>query len=192
MKTKYIISLIILLQTNLLTAQQFSADVLNSDIKWIGKKVAGEHYGRIELKSGTFEVANNSIKSGVFIIDMSSITNDDLDNEIYNKKLVDHLKSDDFFGVEKYPEAKLLIKSSTEILNDASSVTADLTIKGITHPLNFMVKKEGNAWTSVIIIDRSKYDVRYGSGSFFDNLGDNTIDDKFTLIVKIEAIPANL
>lgn len=134
---------------------------------------------------------NEKLTAGKFTIDMASITNTDLEDPGYNAKLVGHLKSDDFFGVEKYPTAKLEIKSSSKFENNKGTVKAHLTIKETTLPIEFEAQKEGNWLMAEIIIDRSKYDVRYGSGSFFDNLGDKTIYDDFTMTVKIATMAIN-
>ena len=115
---------------------------------------------------------------------MNTLADDDK-----NQKLTSHLKSDDFFGVEKFPESKLVIKSSTPLDKGSGTITGDLTIKGITNPVEFktsMKKAEDGMWFySNIIIDRTKYDVKFGSGSFFENLGDRTIFDEITFKVSL-------
>lgn len=169
-----------------LNAQNFTADVKKSNLQWHGKKVTGEHYGNINLKSGTLEMKDNQIVKGTFVIDMASITNTDLTDAGYNTKLVNHLKSDDFFGVEKHPEAKIEIVKSSQFSNNEATVDAKLTIKNITHPISFKVIKEANTYNAIIVVDRSKFDVRYGSGSFFDGLGDKMIYDEFTMTVTVE------
>lgn len=165
-------------------AQDFSVDTKNSTLKWTGKKVAGQHNGSIEIKSGSLKIEKNAIVSGEFTIDMTSITNEDLEGE-WNQKLVGHLKSDDFFGVEKYPTATLKITESGSFKKGEAPVKGQLTIKGKTHPIEFTAKKNGNTYTATIVVDRTLYDVRYGSGKFFDNLGDKAIDDDFTMDVKL-------
>lgn len=170
-----------------LSAQSFTVDTKKSTLKWTGKKVAGEHYGYISLKSGSFEIKNNKIVKGTFEIDMNSITNTDIESEEYKAKLVGHLKSDDFFGVEKHPTAKLEISESSSFKDNKAKVSGKLTIKDITHPVDFVAEKSAKGYSATIIVDRSKYDVKYGSGSFFDNLGDNMIYDDFTLEVKLIA-----
>lgn len=168
------------------SAQTYTAIPSKSVLKWNGKKVTGEHSGKINLKEGSFSVANNKVSAGKFVIDMASITNDDLEGE-WNQKLVGHLKSDDFFGVETYPEAILVLKESTKLVNNKATLKGDLTIKGITNPINFEATQSGNSFKATITVDRSLYNVRYGSGKFFDNLGDKTIYDDFTLEVEIVA-----
>jgi polyisoprenoid-binding protein YceI len=166
-------------------AQEMSVDISKSEIKWTGKKVSGEHWGYINLKSGTFVVADGKIVNGTFKIDMNSIVCEDLESPEWNQKLVGHLKSDDFFSVDKYETATLEIKESTAFKNGVAEVTGDLTIKGITNPISFKAKKESGNYMATITVDRTKYNVKYGSGKFFDNLGDNMIDDDFTLDVKL-------
>ena len=94
MKTLFISALMIAVSAFTLNAQSLSADVKNSNLKWHAKKVTGEHYGNINLKSGSMEMKNNQIAAGKFVIDMTSITNNDLTDPGYNTKLVNHLKSD--------------------------------------------------------------------------------------------------
>ena len=172
-----------------LFAQQMKTDTEKSSLKWHGEKVAGEHWGHIDLKKGWLSWENDKLTDGV--IDMGSITNTDIEDPEYNAKLVGHLKSDDFFGVEKFPTAKLEIKSSEKFKNNKATVKAQLTIKDITHPIEFEAQKDDNWFMAEIIVDRSKYNVRYGSGSFFDNLGDKMIYDDFIMTVKIATINEN-
>ena len=133
---------------------------------------------------------DGTLVGGNFTIDMNTLTNTDLEGE--NKgKLEGHLKSDDFFGVATYPTAKLDITNVEAQGGNKYEITGDLTIKEKTHEVTFpaTVTTQGNQVTAdaSITIDRSKYDVRYGSGSFFDNLGDKTIYDEFHLQVSLVA-----
>jgi len=116
---------------------------------------------------------------------MTSITNTDLTDESYNQKLVGHLKSDDFFGVAKFPTANLKITKAAKFSNGKALVTGDITIKGKTEPITFEIVKSGSSYTAKLEIDRSKHNIKYGSTSFFDELGDKAIDDIFTLDIKI-------
>ncbi len=166
-------------------AQKTTINVKESSIKWTGKKVLGQHEGLIKLKKGWVTIENNQIKEGEFVIDMRSMSCTDLKDEGYNKQLVGHLKSDDFFGVEKYPTALLKIKKSTTFKQNKATVTAQLTIKNKTQSVEFEASKKNNTLTSIIQVDRSKYDVRYGSTSFFDSLGDKAIYDIFTLDIQL-------
>ncbi|MCB2208257.1 MAG: YceI family protein [Bacteroidetes bacterium] len=190
-KIKSIVAFVMILATTGLFAQNLTVDTEKSTLAWHGEKVTGEHDGMIELKEGWLSWNNDKLTGGKFVIDMSSITNTDLEDAEYNTKLVNHLKSDDFFGVEKFPTAKLEIKSSEKFSNGKAKIKAHLTIKDITHPIEFDAQKDGNWFMAEIVVDRSKYDVRYGSGSFFDNLGDKMIYDDFTMTVKIATIDEN-
>lgn len=182
MKTKMILMLTSILP--LLTFGQ-SIDVAKSSVKWHAEKVTGFHDGTIKLQSGTLTEANNTIKSGTFVVDMNTIANTDITDAETAAKLVEHLKSDDFFGVATYKTAKLTITSAEPFKNGKAKVKANLTIKANTLPIEFEVTKSGKTYKAKLVIDRSKYDVRYGSGSFFEGLGDNLIYDEFTLDVEI-------
>jgi len=116
---------------------------------------------------------------------MNSLVNKDLEDAEWNGKLIGHLKSDDFFSVANYPVATLVITESTPFKDGVSDVKGNLTIKGITHPISFKTKKSEGAYLATLTVERTKYEVRYGSGKFFDNLGDNMIYDDFILDVKI-------
>lgn len=186
MKTKRIaLALIIMLSVHVMYAQKVEVNTEESTINWIGKKIGGEHSGNIQVNSGELEISNDKIVKGSFIVDMNTITCSDLEDEGYNQKLVGHLKSDDFFGVETYPTANFVIVKSTKFNNGKATVTGDITIKGKTESISFEVVRTEKEYTAKIEIDRSKFDVRYGSNSFFDNLGDKAIDDIFTLKVKL-------
>jgi polyisoprenoid-binding protein YceI len=168
-----------------------SVNVSESKVVWLGKKVTGEHTGNINLKSGDLVINDGKLSGGSFVVDMNSITNSDIENEEYNGKLVGHLKSDDFFGVEKFPTAKFVIKDVKMQTATKYHIKGDMTIKGITHAVEFpaeiSVLEDKAVASASITIDRSKYDVKYGSGSFFDNLGDKMIYDDFTLSITLVA-----
>jgi polyisoprenoid-binding protein YceI len=166
-------------------ATEYTVNKPNTTVKWKGEKVVGEHYGTIELKSGVLQTENDRINSGTFLMDMTSIVNEDLSNETMNKKLVDHLKSDDFFSVSKYPVSSFVLKEVKPKSDNVYTFTGDLTIKGITHTVTFdaTVQYFPGKVTALgkIEVDRTLYDIRYGSGKFFSGLGDNMIRDTFTL-----------
>jgi polyisoprenoid-binding protein YceI len=162
-----------------------SVDVKKSKVMWKAYKVTGEHQGFINIKSGNLEFDSKGVlKGGMFEMDMTSITCTDLTGEM-NGKLVGHLKSDDFFGVEKFNTSKLVIKSVKKQKGNTYEITADVTIKGKTNPLTFTADVTNNTAKATFKIDRSLYDVRYGSGKFFENLGDKTIYDNFDLEVDL-------
>ena len=175
----------LVVSSQVLIAQTSEVNLDKSSVKWEGKKIGSGHHGEIQLQSGSLEMENGQITGGMFVVDMTSITNEDLTNEDRNQRLVGHLKSDDFFGVEKFPTSKFKVTGSTGFADGKATLTGDLTIKGNTESISFEVEKNNNEYTATIPIDRSKFDVRYGSDSFFDNLGDNAINDIFTLEVKL-------
>jgi polyisoprenoid-binding protein YceI len=166
-------------------------DAAASVVSWKGYKVTGSHYGKIAVKQGKLDFKDGNLVGGSFEIDMNSITCEDMQGG-GAEKLVGHLKSDDFFGAAKYPTAKFVI---TQVVSrgtpGAYKITGDLTIKTSTKPIRFNadVKEEGGKYvaTTKITVDRSDYDVRFGSGSFFDSLGDKTIYDDFDLEIKLVA-----
>ncbi len=166
-------------------AQDFAVNTSKSELKWTGKKVTGEHWGLINLKDGNLTVKSDQTLTGVFHIDMNSLICKDLDSPEWNAKLVGHLKSDDFFSVEKFGEATLTLIKSTPIKDNSANVSGELTIKGITNPINFKALKTETGFSATINIDRTLYDIKYGSGKFFDSLGDNMISDEFVLDVNL-------
>ena len=163
------------------TAQNKKINVEKSKITWIGKKVTGQHDGTINFNSGTLVFDGKKLKGGSFEVNMTSITVADLQAGKGKEKLEGHLKSEDFFGVEKFATSTLEFKKIGSKGSDIYTVTADLTIKGITVPVTFdLALGDGTARTS-FKINRTKYDIKYGSGSFFDNLGDKEFYDEFEL-----------
>lgn len=159
-------------------------EVKKSTINWVGKKVTGQHTGTINLKSGYLVMEDEIITGGNFVIDMTTITVTDLSGG-GKQKLEGHLNSEDFFGVEKHPTATLDIKNATKKGN-TYAVSANITIKGVTEPIVFDLTMNNNKGTANLVIDRTKFGIRHGSGSFFDNLGDKTIYDDFELTVNLE------
>lgn len=159
--------------------------VENSKVVWKGYKVTGSHEGLISIKSGYLNFNEEKLTGGEFTIDMATITNTDLEGE-YKGKLEGHLKSDDFFGVEKFPTAALIFTNVKSTGKNSYQVTGDLTIKGKTESVIFNLPVYGNKANASLKIDRSKFDVRYGSTSFFDGLKDKAIYDEFDIIADLE------
>ena len=156
-----------------------------STITWKAYKVTGSHEGTINLASGNLEFDNNTLTGGAFVVDMTTINTTDLEGE-YKDKLDGHLHSDDFFGTATHKTAALEITKVTASGKNAYKVTGNLTIKNITKEVNFSMSVYGSKATANLKVDRSEFDVRYGSGSFFDNLGDKTIYDEFDLVVDLQ------
>ena len=151
-----------------------------STLKWIGEKITtSQHSGSLDFKSGEMTIKDGLVVSGNFIVDMTSISVEDISGA-GKKRLEGHLKSDDFFSVDKHDKALLSIKGSKKT-DKGFLVDANLTIKDLTHPIQFnMVSIEGG-YNADLVFDRSKYNVRFRSGSFFENLGDKLIIDDIVL-----------
>jgi len=171
---------------------KYVANATESSIEWTGFKPTGKHNGTINVESGVLTVNNGKIESGSFLIDLKSIVALDIpaDDE-KNAKLVGHLKSPDFFDVEKFPSAAFEVTGFEE-KEGKTMLSGNLTLKekknNVTFPVT--VTSEGESFTitsEVFTIDRSKWDVKYGSKSFFDNLGDKFINDDIELKISLKA-----
>lgn len=160
-------------------------DTESSKITWKAYKVTGSHEGTINLASGNLDFNGSTLTGGAFVVDMTTINTTDLEGE-YKQKLDGHLHSDDFFGTATHKTASLEITSVKASGKNAYDATANLTIKNITKEVNFTISVYGSKATASLKVDRSEFDVRYGSGSFFDNLGDKTIYDEFDLVVDLQ------
>jgi polyisoprenoid-binding protein YceI len=162
----------------------------NSTIEWKGSKITGSsHTGTIDVKESMLQMNGRELAGGSFTVDMESIRNTDLSGGSA-AKLERHLKSEDFFGVERFPEASFLItRVSPGSTENEYMVEGDITIKETTKQIGFPVMiswEEGNPVASASIrINRADFDVRFGSGRFFDNLGNNAIRDEFSLDIQI-------
>jgi polyisoprenoid-binding protein YceI len=191
MKKTFLIILTSFFAVSLMNAQKkYTADPSATVIDWKGdKKIGSFHVGTIDLKSGWLNVEGNALTGGEFLVDMNSLKDTDLKDDNMRSKLEGHLKSDDFFGVEKFPVSKLVITGSSKFDGGKALVKGNLTIKEATHPVEFTVTESKNGavitYAAEIVFDRSLYDVRFGSGKFFSNLGDNAINDEIKLNVKL-------
>ena len=159
-------------------------EVKSSTINWVGKKVTGQHTGTIDLKSGYLEMDGKTVTGGMFVVDMTTLTVTDLEAGKGKEKLEGHLNSDDFFGVADHPNATLKINKGT-LSGNTHTLSGDLTVKGTTQPITFDLVMNGSTGTAKVVIDRTKFGIRYGSGSFFDNLGDKAIYDDFELDITL-------
>lgn len=158
-----------------------NVNVKESNITWKGHKVTGSHEGTINLSEGLLVFEGENLVGGNFTIDMTSIAVTDLEAGSGKEKLEGHLKSDDFFGVSNHKQAMFKINKV-----DGDRVYGDLTIKGITKPATFQMIIKGDSATANFKINRTKYDIKYGSSSFFDNLKDKAIYDEFDLNVNLK------
>ena len=173
-------------------AVTYAVDTEASTIEWYGERPAGgSESGVVQIADGQLTFDGSELVDGTMVIDMTSIEPTSKTGEMLNK-LTGHLMSDDFFGVETYPTANLVIKSATPTdVENQYTVVADLTIKETTDEIEFLtdvVVGDGTlSATADIVVDRSIYDIQYGSGSFFDNLGDDLISDEMQMTVTLVA-----
>lgn len=165
---------------------QQKVDVNASSIKWTGSQISGKsHFGSLKFKTGNITIENGVIKSGSFVVDMTSLSVDDLEGR-GKKSLEGHLKSDDFFSVESFSTSNLTINSAKKTGPNSYNVSGTLTIKGVSQEVDFSLNlREDNYADASLTFDRSKFNVRYGSGTFFENLGDRLILDEISLDVSM-------
>lgn len=166
--------------------QNFEVVSSQSHIDWVGRKVTGAHNGTIDVKQGQLNLQDGQLRGGKFIIDTTSIKILDIDDPALNAQFYAHLASDDFFSLTNHPESTLEITSVT-----GNHIEGNLTIKGITHPQKFdaALDVQGNELTAKgkMVIDRTKYDMKFRSGNFFKNLGDTLIYNDFELNISLTA-----
>ena len=177
-------------------AVNYSIDLAKSNVEWLAKKVTGQHNGTVAIKSGDLKAEAGAVTAGSFILDMTSIKVLDLTDAEKNTKLTGHLNSDDFFATAKNPESKFEISSVEPIAGAAAgapnyTVKGNLTIKGIVKAITFpatitMNENTLNANAS-FEIDRTEWDIKYGSGKFFQDIGDKAINDNFAVTFNIAA-----
>ena len=180
------IALMLILGTTVSSAQTKKIDASKSKISWLGKKVTGQHEGTINIKEGNLVFAGKKLSGGTVTVDMTSLVSTDLKAGEGKEKLEGHLKSEDFFGTEKFPTSKIVFKKVAAKGKNIYTVSADLTIKEKTNPVTFEITVNGNTAKTTLKVDRTKFDIKYGSGSFFDNLGDKVISDEFELNVVLQ------
>lgn len=186
MKNLKTIAIALLVAFGTVNAQTKKVDAAKSTISWVGKKVTGQHEGTVNLKEGNLIYKGKKVVGGNFTVDMTSMTTTDLKAGQGKEKLDGHLKSEDFFGTEKFPTATLVFKSIGEKSAGVYSVTADLTIKGVTNSVNFELTAAANTSTAKLTIDRTKFGIKYGSKSLADTIADRAIDDEFELSVALK------
>ena len=176
---KKLLSIVALLVSIVAIGQTKKLHLKGSNLQWEAKKVvAGGHKGTLAFKSGELTYKNNELTGGTFVVDMNSLAVTDEGMDAKGKeKLLGHLKSDDFFSVKKFPTATLTLKQVTRI-------------KGITKPVEVeLLRTAVEGYASTLVVNRTEFDIKYGSGSFFSNLGDKAIEDNFTLYAFV--IPEN-
>ena len=185
---------LLLLFPTLGLAKDMSINLETSRVDWLGKKVAGQHNGYLKLKGGKVTMEADDLKSAEFVLDMTSIENEDLKSPKYKAKLENHLKSDDFFNVATYPEGKFVLSTASKQEDGSYLVEGTLSIKDKTNPVKFAVnisQAEGVYHAKgKVKIDRTKWDIKYNSGKFFDpaNLGDKLIYDEIEIGIDVQTV----
>ena len=171
--------------------ERFLVNLKSSSVEWIAGKVTGQHSGTVHLKSGFLDFEGAAIKNGAFEMDMKSMAVTDIKGSSA-ANLLNHLQGEDFFFVSKHPVSNFQITQISSTGPNSANITGNLTIKGITNTITFpaTVKRQKNAVVAVakgIKVDRTKYDIKYRSKSFFGDIGDKAIDDEFVLNVNLVA-----
>jgi len=181
--------LVILPIAALASAENVPMDFETSKVLWSAKKITAEHNGTVNLSRGELLISDGKVSGGSFEVDMTTIIDLDLAEPGLRKKIVYQLKSDDFFSVDQFPTASFKIESLKKTSGDTYHVAGGMTIKGKTLPVEFdaLIKVQGGKWTfdATLELDRTRWNVRYRSGKFFENLGDNLIYDIFKITVKL-------
>lgn len=185
--------------------QLYAVNTDKSEIEWEGYKPTGQHNGTIDISNGNLEIKDSNIVGGSFTINMHSIKVLDLKDPDDNAKLTGHLKSADFFEADTYPEATFVITAVKPIdgttidktkekgdLVPTHAITGNLTMKDQTRSITFNALVEQNAdritaQTNQFFIDRSQWNVKYRSKSFFNDLKDNFINDEMGLKIYLTA-----
>lgn len=174
-----------------MAAATYMVNVSDSSIRWEGSKpVGGAHFGAVAISEGSLMVEDGALTGGSIVIDMTSITNEDLSGGMADR-LVGHLKSEDFFGIDTFPTAVLNILSSTPAGDNLFDVVGEMTIKDVTVPVEFVAEATETdgmiTATADITLDRTDFGITYNSGSFFEGLGDNLINDEMLIGVELTA-----
>lgn len=193
---KTILALALVLGTNAFAQTKemttnYTVDPQKTKIEYVGKKVTGQHNGTVAVKNGNLVFKGAELSGGEIVVDMNSMTVTDITDKDTAQKYLGHMKSEDFFNTQKYPESKLVIKSTKKVGADLE-VKGDLTMIGETQPVTFKVTNWDWSDKTVkgkakLVLDRTKWGLRYGSGKFFKGLGDKMINDEFELMIDLFA-----
>ncbi|MEM9237006.1 MAG: YceI family protein [Verrucomicrobiota bacterium] len=161
-------------------------DLEQSRVGWTGRNLINKHHGSIAIRSGELEFTDGQLTGGSVVLDPKQLVCDDLDGELHDV-LIAHLQSHDFFDTGVHPEIRIEITGS-----DGELVQANLTIKGITHPIEIPIASgltpEGlPAAQGTVAIDRTKWNVLYGSKRFFHRLAGHLVNDLIEIELRIVA-----
>jgi len=184
-------------QEPLLKDGAYHIDPAASVLEWTGRNFNNRHYGRIPFSSGEIAITNGELRRGEITLDMTGISNLDLQDETYRQMLISHLKSDDFFAVERYPSASITISGWLPIAGATPgtpdhTVQGELTIKGVTRGIVFPVavspQEDGSLKAQAAFdIDRTAWNISYGSGKLFEKLGMHLVHDRIDIELFIVA-----
>ena len=172
-----------------------SLDPAKSRIEWIGRNLLNSHTGTISLRSGSLEIAKGQPVKGAFTLDMYSILNRDLEDPAWRAMLIAHLMSDDFFDVKRYPEATFDLLKATPLTDTKPGspnyeISGGLCLKGVSRTVSFPAIIESTpegviAADAHLDIDRTEWNVLYGSGKFYEKLGKHLVNDTISLSLKL-------
>lgn len=178
----------------------YTVDTQASSVKWLGTKPGGEHYGYVPIAEGELMVKDDMITGGNFTMNVANLTVEDIEDEETNAKLAGHLRSPDFFNTDTFPTITFEITGVEQLQDEATDegmqlthkISGNLTIKDITKNISFkaqvnMLEDKIEAMTPQFLIDRTKWNVNYGSKKVFDNLKDNFIHDDIGITIKLHA-----
>ena len=166
------------------TIEKEDVKIKDSALTWVGSKITGSHEGTINLKSGYLTFDNKDLVGGEFVIDMTTIVCTDLSGK-GKASIESHLKSDDFFSVDNFPNASLKILSVKNKSIDQYQVNANITIKGFTQKIVFDAEIKERTAKAKLIIDRTLFGIIYKSGNFFEELADKAIYDEFEMSIEL-------
>ena len=160
-------------------------------LEWIGRNLNKRHYGRIAIQTGELAIAEGRLTAGNIVLDMTTISNLDLQDAVWRDMLIRHLKSDDFFAVESFPTASFTLTGwETQDVNSLKApkgiITGDLAIKDVTRPISIQTtiapQQDGSILAHATFdIDRTLWNVCYGSCRMFERLGMHFVDDLISL-----------
>ena len=188
----FLISLFFIFATpiSIFAKTKYNINTVVSNVSWLGSSAISKHTGNVEVKNGTI-FKNGELFEGEITIDMNTLTNSDIKNKSKADDLINHLKSAEFFEVNKYPEAKIKIVKTDLTSKNVYNVKANVTVKGINENVSFPVKinltKGELSAKGTLTLDRTKFGIKYKSGKFFENLKDKIIHDDFTINFEIRA-----
>lgn len=184
-KLEFVIIVLIAFLTIKATAQNKRISAEKSKISWAVEKVMGKHEGTINIKGGVFTFKEGKLIGGEVIVDMNSVQVMDLKTDKDKKKVEEHLKAEDFFDTDKYPNSQIVFKSVKLKSHGIYTVTGDFTIKRITKPVIFDMKIIHNTATTTFKVKRNQYDIIYGSKKFYGSIGNKAISDEFKLTMNL-------